>query len=190
MKFKQNFDYNELSDEEIVFKIKSGCTDLLQVLFKRYLGIIRKKASTNFPSADHDDLIQEGLIALYSATNVFDGSISSFSTFASVCIDRAMCSEYRKLFSKKRVPSNRTVPLDNLDSIISNNNPELQLIEKEECMTFTAKIKNSLSEFEYNVLLLYLVGNSYESIADNFDVDIKSVNNAMSRLRKKIKAIN
>ena len=114
--------------------------------------------------------------------------MSSFSTFANLCIERSLISAYRKLFNKKQIPENAKVPLEETQApaILS---PELLLIEKEECLALTENIKNLLSDFELKVLFQYLNNASYDLIAQKLGVDNKSVSNAMVRLRKKIRAI-
>ena len=181
-------DFTQYSDEQLVLQISSGNNELLHILIERYLGIIKYKAQILCPFADADDMLQEGIIALYSAANVYDKTLSSFSTFANLCIERSLISAYRKLYSKKQVPKSETVSLDSVEKTVTVT-PESLLIEKEECLAFTENIKNSLSNFEFNVLCEYLNNSSYEEIAQNLGVDKKAVNNAMLRIRNKIKAI-
>ncbi len=181
-------DYCQFSDEKIVSLIKSGDNNFLHILINKYVGIIRHKASLLCPFADIDDMVQEGIIALYSAINVYDETLSSFSTFANLCIERGLITAYRKLFNKKQVPSSETIPFEEYEKPIEIT-PESLIIEKEECMIFIEKIQNTLSAFEYKVLCEFLNNGSYDSIADKLSVDTKAVNNAMVRLRHKIKAI-
>ncbi|MBE6805807.1 MAG: sigma-70 family RNA polymerase sigma factor [Ruminococcaceae bacterium] len=180
----------ELSNEELVSLINAGNNSLLQELFHRFDGTLQAKAVKYSSCADIDDLVQEGLIALFSATKVYNSSLSSFATFASVCIERAMCSIYRKTFAKKQIPDGNIVPIDEVDSISVKATPETDLIEKEECGLLAEQIKNSLSHTEYKILLSFLSGDSLESIADNFNISLKAVNNAMFRARAKIKALH
>ena len=181
-------DYCQFSDEKIISLIKSGDNEFLHILINRYLGIIQHKASLLCPFADIDDMVQEGIIALYSAINVYDASLSSFSTFANLCIERGLITAYRKLFNKKQVPKTETVPFEEYEKPIEIT-PESLIIEKEECMIFIEKIKNTLSDFEYRVLCEFLNNTSYDAVAKKLSVDNKAVNNAMVRLRNKIKAI-
>ena len=92
-----------ISDEELVLKVKDGSNEALRLLFSRYTGIVRKFATEFAQDNDIEDLVQEGLIALYSAIKVFDSSMSSFPTFASVCIKRSMISVLKKQYRKKQV---------------------------------------------------------------------------------------
>lgn len=181
-------DFSRCTDEELVKQIVDGNDESLHILIEKYTGLIKKKAMSLCPLADADDMLQEGIIALYSAVVVYDNSLSSFSTFANLCIERSLISAYRKLFNKKQVPENVIVSIeDNEKPVIVT--PESLLIEKEERLVFTEKIKEVLSDFELKVLYQYLTNNSYDIIAEHLSVDKKAVNNAMVRLRKKIRAI-
>lgn len=182
-------EYCRFTDEQLVKLIKAGNNDCLHTLINRYSNTIKYKAASLCDFSDYDDMVQEGIIALYSAVNVYNETLSSFSTFANLCIERSLITAYRKLFSKKQIPKYAKVSFENIDNL-SDNTPESLIIEKEECELFTNRIRTLLSDFEYKVLCEYLVNNSYQVIADSLKTDKKSVNNAMMRLRKKIKAIN
>jgi len=186
--FGDFMDYCRCTDEELVRLIIDGNDECLHILINKYTGIIKSKALLLCPLADADDMLQEGIIALYSAVVVFDNSLSSFATFANLCIERSLISAYRKLFNKKQVPENVLVSLEDNEKPVTVT-PESLIIEKEECLAFTEKIKGVLSDFELKVLYQYLCNNSYEAIAEHLGVDKKAVNNAMVRLRKKIRAI-
>ena len=182
--------YIELSDEELVSLINAGNISLLQELFHRFDSILHAKAVKYSSGSDIDDLVQEGLIALFSATKVYNSSLSSFATFASVCIERAMCSLYRKSFSKKQIPDCNVVSIDDVNFLSANTTPESNFIQKEECSLLAEQIKNSLSNTEYKVLLSFLSGDSLKSISERFGIPLKAVNNAMFRARAKIKALH
>ncbi len=182
-------DINNVSDEQLVLLINDGATYHLHHLINRYIGIIKSKVHTFLPLGDFDDMVQEGLIALYSAVQVYKPEKSSFSTFASVCIDRALYSYIRTFYRKKQIPQDVIVHFDGCFDVAAHGTPETLLIEKEESGVLSAKIKAALSKMEYKILLQYLAGNSYEKIAANLGVSAKSVDNAMARARSKIKAI-
>lgn len=182
-------DYAKLSDEELVALINKGNNSLLHELFQRFNSTIYSKAVRFSSSTDLDDFVQEGLIALFSATKVYNSSLSSFSTFASVCIERAMCSLYRKNFAKKQIPGENIVSIDEFDFLSANTTPESYLIEKEECNQLSKQIKASLSKLEYKVLLAFLSGDSLEDISIRCNLSLRTVNNAMFRARAKIKAL-
>jgi RNA polymerase sporulation-specific sigma factor len=181
-------DFCQKTDEQLVNLIKKEDNESLHILIKRYNKIIHNKASILCPFADTDDMVQEGIIALYSAVIVYDETISSFSTFANLCIERSMISAYRKIFNKKNISQNTAVSINEIDKPVIAT-PESLIIEKEDCLAFTKRIKNTLSTFEYKVLCEYLNNNSYDVIALNLNSDKKAINNAMTRIRNKIKAI-
>ena len=184
-------EYSAVTDEEIVSSIQSGNYDMLSVLVGRYINIINAKVSeySSIGEFDFEDLVQEGLIALYSATKVFDPSLSSFSTFASLCINRGIYSACRTVYRKKQIPREKLVYIGDDFDASDNKSPESLLIEKEESAILTERIKSMLSPLEYRVLIAFIAFNSYEVIADRLGITVKSVNNAMSRLRRKVKQI-
>ncbi len=183
-------DAESLSNEELVSLINTGNNELLQLLFKRFDSVLHSKAHKFSSYADLDDLIQEGLIALFSATKVFNSALSSFSTFASICIERAMCTHYRKALAKKQIPENQVIYFDDINSLQVFSTPESNLIEKEECTFLTEQIKKILSKNEYRILLAFLSGDTYEEIAQSLNCSVKTVNNALFRARRKIKELH
>ncbi len=180
---------NSVSDEQLVSLINSGSSYCLHHLINRYIGIIKTKVHTFLPQGDIDDMVQEGLIALYSAVQVYNPELSSFATFASVCINRALYSYVRTFYRKKQIPTDNLVYFDGCFDVAAPSTPESLFIEKESTGVLSSKIKSSLSSFEYKILLEYLGGDSYENIAEKLGISSKSVDNAMSRARTKIKAI-
>lgn len=185
-------DYAKLSDEELVALINDGNNAHLQELLRRYEGMLRSKAVNFSTSIDFEDYVQEGRIALFSATKVYNSSLSSFSTFASICVSRAMCSLKEKHNAKKQQPNNNAISIneDENDLIFENNTPESTFIEKEECRLLAENIKSALSAFEYKILLSFLSGESIEAISNRFEVTVKVVNNALFRARAKIKTLH
>ncbi len=179
----------ELLDEELVLKIKDGDNLSLQILIKRYISIITSKAKLYNFSGDAEDLVQEGRIALYSAALSFDPELSRFSTFANVCIERAMASYIRKFYRKKQIPNSAIVSLEASADVSSEQSPESVFIQKEGKELLAEGIKKELSEREYKILMLYLQGSSYEYIADKFGISVKTVNNSMYRARRKIELL-
>ena len=180
---------SSLSDEDLALNINSGFDDLFPILFNRYLGIIHNKAAQFFPDGEREDAVQEGLVALYYAVKTFVAGTSSFKTFACLCIERAEISAARKYRAKRLVPEKAIVNSDDVDLGTNNVTPESAVIEKEDFSLLISNIKNVLSAFEYKILSEYLAGNSYEEIAAANSINVKAVNNAMCRVRRKIKAI-
>ncbi len=179
----------KMSDEDLVSVIKSGNDSLLHILVGRYTPMIRVKAQEFSASygIDIDDMIQEGLIALYSAVKVYKKDVSLFSTFASVCIKRGLLSFCRSQTRKKDIPRDKLIYSDYDVEIAEVKSPEAILIEKEESFILTEDIKKILSPLEYKVLISFIEFNSYETIAKHLEISVKSVNNTMCRVRRKIK---
>lgn len=109
-----------------------------------------------------------------------------FNTFANLCIDRSIITAVRKSLRKKQIPSDMLVPLDDVD-VIDNDDPERMIIEKESYDRFMASVEKKLTLFEFSVLTRYLSGDSYRHIAESLQCDIKAVDNAMVRIRRKLK---
>ena len=183
-------DANRLNNEELVSLINSGNNEYLQVFFKRFDGVLHTKALKFSSNTDFDDFKQEGLIALFSATKVYNSALSSFSTFASICIERAMCDHFRKMTAKRHIPADQLIYFDDINSLLDSDTPESNFIEKEECAYLTERIKAILSNTEYKIMLAYLSGDSYEKIANNLSCSVKKVNNAIFRARNKIKTLH
>lgn len=187
--YEKTVDY---SDEELVSFINSGNDDVLHILVNRYMPLINNKAREFSLSygIDNDDLVQEGLIALYSAVKVYKDEVSLFSTFASVCIKRGLLSFCRSQNRKKDIPRDKLVYSDYDVEISEVKSPEAILIEKEESFILTEDIKKILSSLEYKVLIAFIEFNSYDVIAQRLGITVKSVNNTMCRVRKKIREIH
>lgn len=174
-----------LSDNEIILKIKRGDRIYLRILIDRYMPYIIN-AVRNYPYLDREDLIQEGRLAVFSAAESFDEHSAAFSTFVFLCINRAISSAARSFSAKKRIPAELIDPLGETD-ILSLDDPEKLIIERENFENLKNNIKNILSETEYKVLVAFLNGKSYGEIAAELGISEKSVDNALSRVRKKLK---
>ena len=175
-----------VSDEEAVELIKAGEYGLLPIIIERYMSVIVANAKGYLPAAYVDDAVQEATIALYNAIKTYDPQKSSFSTFATLCIRRSVFSFARKNGAQRNIPDELVASLE--DSEISDNiTPEAILIQKEDYDALTQNIKVELSKMEYEVLQLFLAGMSYSNIAEILKISEKSVDNALSRIRKKLK---
>lgn len=183
--------FADYSDEELVFACKHGDNDAYSALVGRYLFAVRARAYAYDKSEiDFEDLVQEGLIGLMNAVKCYDSSFgASFSTFAYLCIDRNIMSAVKKTLSKKQIPKSALVFIEETSDFESKSfdNPEIALISKENIDLLKSKITEKLSNLEQSVLKLYLNGNSYDKIAKVLNISQKSVDNAMQRLRKKLK---
>lgn len=179
---------SDKTDEEIVEQIKSGEYELLPLLIERYLPYIIYFTEKYCNERDKEDAIQEATLALYSAIKTFDSGKSSFSTFASICIKRSVLSGLKSSGRKKKVPDELISSIDGID-IPDRNNPEEILLEKESLKDFAQTIKLELSGLEYKVLNLHLYGFSHSVIAEKLGISEKSVDNSLTRVRKKLKKV-
>lgn len=176
----------KLTDEEIVSLINSGDFELLKVIIERYSSVISFYVHKYCPQCDREDAIQEATFALYSAVKNFKAQKASFSTFASLCIKRSVISNLKSEKRLKNIPQELKDSLEDV-SVVDINTPEDIVVNNESYKTLTENIKLELSNFEYKVLQLYVSENSYAKIAEKLDVSEKSVDNALGRIRKKLK---
>ncbi len=177
---------NKLSDDEVITLINSGNYELLSVIINRYLPLIIKTAKKNLPENEVEDAVQEATIAVYSAIKNYDSSKASFATFADICIKRSIISQIRKSSSQKNIPDNLITSIEDVQ-ISDLKSPENILIERESFKTLTNNIKLELSNMEYKVLQLFLSGKSYSEISAILQITEKSVDNALTRIRKKLR---
>jgi RNA polymerase sporulation-specific sigma factor len=137
---------------------------------------------------DNDDLIQEGMIGLYEAVRKWDSQKSpSFEAFSAMCITRHMLTAIKKAGRNKHMPLNKYVPVDILDSFEGTGNPEEFFLDKERQEEFDKKIRKLLTPYEHKVLLLYFDGQKGADIAEKLSKDLKSVENALHRVKLKLK---
>lgn len=192
--------YEGETDETLVEKIKQGDKSAQSCLFERYKDIVNLKANKFYIiGAEKEDMAQEGLIGLYKAIKGFDPEKqNSFKTFANLCIERQLITAIKSSNRQKNIPLNSsfslnlsaydesddTTVLDILDTKTAED--PLDTITKKEYLQFVEnKIDESLSSFEKQVLDRYIQGESYNDIASNLETPIKSVDNAIQRIRKK-----
>ena len=192
--------YEKETDEVLVEKIKQGDKSAQTCLFERYKDIVNLKANKFYIiGAEKEDMAQEGLFGLYKEIKSFDPEKqNSFKTFANLCIERQLITAIKSSNRQKNIPLNSsfslnlsaydesddTTVLDILDTKTAED--PLDTITKKEYLQFVEnKIDESLSSFEKQVLDRYIQGESYNDIASNLETPIKSVDNAIQRIRKK-----
>lgn len=178
--------YENLSNEEIVSRINNGDFELLKVIIERFLPQIHFYADRYCAPSEREDAVQEATYALYSAVKNYDAQKSSFSTFAVLCIKRSVISSAKRLKNRKIIPDELLSPIDEAE-ITDSNSPEKIFFDRESYKDLTDSIKLELSRLEYSVLQLFLSGKRYIEIADTLGISEKSVNNALLRIRKKLK---
>lgn len=177
----------EFSDNKLVSLAVKGNADAFPVLLKRYSHLISQKAkSFQFTQGvETEDFYQEGVIGFYSAIFSFDEKKSdNFSAFAMLLTEQAMQRYYNSLNRQKHAPLKDYVQIDDLQELESKNlSPEdLLIIEEQQNAIFS-----SLSEFEFSVAKLYLLGFSRNAIAEKLSCELKQIDNAVQRIRQKIK---
>lgn len=196
--------YSDFTDEELVIRARDGEEEITEYLMDKYKNLVRSKASTMYIlGADREDLIQEGMIGLFKAVRDYDsGRDASFYTFAELCISRQMYTALQASGRKKHSPLNTYVSIYQghdeegiglIDALENHKerNPEEIFIDKENVAAIETIIENELSAFERQVLELSMTGMGYVEIAKLLGKDGKSTDNALSRVKSKIrKALN
>ena len=186
---KTNLDNLMRLDDEQLLSLGDNGDDVITVLITRYMGIISYKAGImSAVSADTEDLMQEGILGLMDAVRTYNHEKGAkFSTYASVCISNRIKTALTKS-SKKDIPAEFiSEQLDGLSN--HKDNPEKILIAKEKAQEISEILRQNLSLFERDALILFLNGSSYEQIAQQLITSRKSVDNALQRARRKLKSV-
>ncbi len=197
---KEN-DYTNQTDEVLIGQLRSGREEITDYIMEKYKNLVRKRANAMFLiGGDTDDLIQEGMIGLFKAIRDFkEDKDASFYHFADLCITRQIYHAVEASQRKKHLPLNSYISLNTqmgqegedtfLDVLESfeNANPEQLIIEREDSRAIKERLKNDLSRFERQVIQLYLQGLSYRQIAQQLGKEPKAIDNALQRIRGKIK---
>jgi RNA polymerase sporulation-specific sigma factor len=194
-------DYRNQTDEALIGELRGGREEITDYIMEKYKNLVRKRANAMFLiGGDTDDLIQEGMIGLFKAIRDFKADKdASFYHFADLCITRQIYHAVEASQRKKHLPLNSYISLNTqmgregedtfLDVLESfeNANPEQLVIEREDSRAIKEKLRNDLSRFERQVVQLYLQGLSYRQIAQQLGKEPKSIDNALQRIRGKIK---
>ena len=199
---KSDYNFNEMSDEEVVVLVQKDRNELaMEHLVNKYKNFVRSKARSYFlVGADRDDIIQEGMIGLYKATRDFDYERqASFRAFAELCVTRQIITAIKTATRQKHMPLNSYISLNKpvyteesertLMDMIANvrvSDPEELIITREEFADIEKNMTYLLSELEWHVLLSYLDGKSYQEMAGETDRSIKSIDNALQRVKRKL----
>ena len=187
------FEVNFLEEIELVSKAKAGDNNALNELINLYSEVVLQKSRSYKKTSgiENDDLYQEGMLGLLSAVYTFDESKgASFFTYATTLITRKMLSALRSANKKSNLPLDSYVAIEDRSDIRSYNpTPEEMLMFNEEIDSIISFVENNLSKTEKKVFKLNLLGLSYNEIAEILDCSEKSVDNALQRIRKKIRSI-
>ena len=195
--------YEQKNDEELVSLIVSGDRKAMDYLMDKYKTLVRSRARTLYlVGADKEDLIQEGMIGLYKAIRDFDAQkMVSFRHFAELCINRQMYSAIKGSNTQKNQPLNNYVSIDSMvtddgregtvEKLMStgfekNNNPEQLVLDKERADVIECTLVGHLSNMEREVLFYYLKDYNYNQIAAAVGKEVKAVDNALQRIKKKL----
>ncbi|QPC48474.1 RNA polymerase sporulation sigma factor SigH [Mangrovibacillus cuniculi] len=190
-----------MEDEELVALVHDGITEALDFLIQKYRHFVRAKSRSYFLiGADKEDIVQEGMIGLYKAIRDYRGDkLTSFKAFAELCITRQIITAIKTATRQKHIPLNSYVSLDKpiydeesdrtLMDVITNNqitDPEQLMIHREEFSSIEGKMGELLSDLERKVLNLYLDGQSYQEISEELNRHVKSIDNALQRVKRKL----
>ncbi|MCJ2148692.1 RNA polymerase sporulation sigma factor SigH [Bacillus sp. B19-2] len=191
----------QLEDEQVIEMVHVGDSDALDYLITKYRNFVRAKARSYFLiGADREDIVQEGMIGLYKSIRDFrEDKLTSFKAFAELCITRQIITAIKTATRQKHIPLNSYVSLDKpiydeesdrtLLDVISGAkvmNPEELIINQEEFDDIELKMGELLSDLERKVLALYLDGRSYQEISEELNRHVKSIDNALQRVKRKL----
>lgn len=200
------FNYETMTDEQVVRLAqqdgeKAQSDAALEYLLNKYKNFVRTKARSYFLiGADHEDIVQEGMIGLYKAIRDFrEDKLASFRAFAELCVTRQIITAIKTATRQKHIPLNSYVSLNRplfdedsdrtlLDVITEDapTNPEEMLIDRENYTSIEGRIASMLSGLEKEVLEEYMDGKSYVEIAQNMGRHVKSIDNALQRIKRKL----
>jgi RNA polymerase sporulation-specific sigma factor len=194
----------ELEDLQLVIRARNGDGRALDELIRRYQGFVRLKASSYFlAGGEAEDLIQEGLIGLYKAVRDFSPELSSFRSFAELCVTRQIITAIKTATRFKHAPLNTYVSFSHTpagqeseaDCTLGDalpgpsvDDPSVCVISTEELQSLVFTLGTGLSKLEADALKLYLEGESYETMAERLACDTKTIDNALQRVKRKVLA--
>ncbi|HRX09005.1 MAG TPA: RNA polymerase sporulation sigma factor SigH [Candidatus Limiplasma sp.] len=193
--------FGNKTDEEIVDMAQNGDRVALEFLLNKYKNFVRSKARSYFLiGADHEDIVQEGMIGLFKSIRDYQlERLSSFRAFAELCITRQIITAIKTATRQKHLPLNSYVSLNKpiydeesdrtlMDVIVEGHaqNPEELIIGREDILSIRDQVDTVLSSLEQDVLSAYLDGKSYQEIADKLGRHVKSVDNALQRVKRKL----
>ena len=194
--------YQNLEDEQIIEQIKQGDEEALSYILEKYKNLVNIKVSKYFMvGAEKEDVVQEGMIGLFKAIKSYNlEKQNSFKSFANICIERQLITTIKSSNRQKHIPLNsylslNTAAYDNneddsveiIDTFNSNTieDPLETIMKQEYYNEVETAVNKNLSKFEKQVLDRYLKGESYVKIAEKLDSPVKSIDNAIQRIRKK-----
>lgn len=196
--------YRNCDDEELIYLASQGDLVAEECLINKFKKLVKIKARSYFLiGADTEDIIQEGMIGLYKAVRNYQfKKLSSFKAFAELCITRQIITAIKSATRQKHIPLNSYIslnrPIYNEDSdrtlldIVDNisiNDPQDLFLNDEKLNNLKVRIKRILSDLERDVLESYLDAKSYQEIAVDLGRHVKSIDNALQRIKRKLELI-
>ena len=193
--------YEGMTDEDIALLARDGDEAALELLLMKYKNFVRSKARSYFLiGADHEDIVQEGMIGLFKAIRDFrPDKLTSFRAFAELCVTRQIITAIKTATRQKHIPLNNYVSLNrpiydeesdrtlmDVLSEVQMAGPEELLISQEDYSSVENRISEVLSDLEMEVLNAYLEGKSYQEIAQDLGRHVKSIDNALQRVKRKL----
>ena len=194
-------DFETMADEQVVKLAQEQDGAALEYLLNKYKNFVRTKARSYFLiGADHEDIVQEGMIGLYKAIRDYRAEkLSSFRAFAELCVTRQIITAIKTATRQKHIPLNSYISLNKpiyeedsdrtlLDVITEEgmSNPEEMIIDREDLSMIEGRIGQMLSGLEKDVLVRYMEGKSYVEIAGEMHRHVKSIDNALQRIKRKL----
>lgn len=193
--------FDHYSDEQLIVRLRSGENEIMDYILEKYKPMVRKRTNALYLiGGENEDLIQEGMIGLFKAVRDYkEDKESSFASFAQLCISRQLYSALEASNRKKHGPLNTYVSFSLEDqegqSVLEESfshkisSPEEWILEQEKLEELQMHMKERLSNMEQQVLALYLEGNNYIQISEILEKSPKSIDNALQRIRKKIRQL-
>lgn len=194
-------DFSILPDEQIVSLAQNGDSEAMDYILEHYKNFVKSKARSYFlVGADHEDIVQEGMIGLYKAIRDYRSERqASFRAFADLCITRQIITAIKTATRQKHIPLNSYVSLNRpvhdgesdrtLMEVIQQEdgaNPETMMISREDFSTIRGKLSELLSPLEMDALSGYIEGKSYQEISKQTGHHLKAIDNALQRVKKKL----
>jgi len=193
--------YEGINEKKLVKMAKTNDPFAQEYLIRKYMGVVKSKTKIYFiVGGSKEDIIQEGMIGIFKAINDYDETKNdSFAPFVNMCVTRQIITAIKKATRQKHSPLNLSISLSEplngkvasmtlLDTLWKENdiNPERMIISDENLKKIEEKMDTILSKFELKVLLRHLQGDSYKMISKDLDKKVKSVDNALQRVKKKL----
>ena len=194
-------DYTTLTDEEVVLLAQQGDSGAIDYTLEKYKNLVRSKARSYFLiGADHEDIVQEGMIGLYKAVRDYKADRqASFKVFADLCVTRQIITAIKTATRQKHIPLNSYVSLNRpmydsegertLLEVVKedeDSNPETKVISREDIEAVKDKLSDMLTRFELEAFCGYIEGKSYTEISEQTGYHVKGIDNALQRVRRKL----